>query len=91
LLGFAGSLGVRLRAAFVDLDGRKTASGDSQRERPILLVAPPDRQRAAGGRLFDQTLGDELADEFLGDAALQIRGELNAAIRRRIGARAGCR
>src|SRR6266516_1700624 len=43
LLGLVGFLGRRLRAAFVDLDGRKAAPGDTQRERPILLVTPPDR------------------------------------------------
>src|SRR4051812_36547010 len=44
LLGFAGLLGLQLQSALVDLDGRKAALGDAQREWPVVLVTPPDRQ-----------------------------------------------
>jgi hypothetical protein len=80
LLGFGRFLSLRQRAALVDLDGRKAASGDAQRERPILLVTAPDRQRAARLDFFGQSIGQEFADHFVGGAALQVRGKLDTAI-----------
>jgi len=44
LLGFARFLSLRQRAALVDLDGRKAALGDAQREWSFVFVTAPDRQ-----------------------------------------------
>ena len=43
-------------------------AGDAQRERSVLLVTAPDRQRAARRDFFDQALGQEFADHFGGGA-----------------------
>jgi hypothetical protein len=69
-----------VRWAPLDLDGRKAALGDTKGKRAVVLVAAPDRQGVGGADLLDQALGEELADELLGRSALQIRGELDAAI-----------
>ena len=58
LRGFAGFLGLRLRGALVELDGRKAELGDAQRDWPIVLITAPDRQRACGVDLLDQTFAN---------------------------------
>jgi hypothetical protein len=80
LLRLAGLLGLRLWSALIDLDGRKAALGGAQREWCVVLLTTPDRQRAGGADLLDQTFGQELVDELLGHSALQVRDKLDAAI-----------
>ena len=63
-----GFLGLQKRAVLIDPDGRKPAPGDAQRDRSVLLVTAPDRQRAARRDFFDQALGQEFADHFGGGA-----------------------
>src|SRR5262249_7854978 len=79
-LGSAGLPGLRPRSALVDLDRVETALGDAQRQRPVLLVPPPDRKRAVGGHLFDQAFGQELAEDLVIGTAPQGRTKLDAAV-----------
>jgi len=80
LLGLAGVVGLRQPAAPVGLDGGKAALGDAQRQWSFVLVTAPDRQRANCLDLFDQSVGQELADDPSGGAALQVGCKFNRAI-----------
>ena len=62
------------------LDGRKPALGDAEREGSVRIVTAPDRQRAAYWDLFDQSLGQELADHLVRGAPLQVGRKFNASV-----------
>ena len=72
MLGVAGSHGLQRCVALVNPDGRKAPFGDTQRERPLGVVAAPDRQRAAGVDFFHQSFTQEFTDHIVGGAALQV-------------------
>ena len=44
------------------------------------MITPPDRQGSDAANLLEQAFGQELADELLGGAALEVRRRLDAAI-----------
>src|ERR1017187_2435251 len=80
LLGAAGGLGFRPRAELVDLNGCKATLGDAQRKWSFVVVIAPDWKRATRFDLFDQSVGQELADHLAGSAALQVGYQFNRAI-----------
>jgi hypothetical protein len=65
-----GVVGVALpfRDASLHADRREAVWGDAERQRTLVIVTPPDRQRAAGGDFFDKPVAHELAGGLLGGA-----------------------
>ena len=80
MLAFPGLLALRQRATLADPDGRKAALSDAQRKRSLVIVAAPDRQRAARLDFFDQSFGQEFVDHLLGGAALEVGRKFNGTI-----------
>ena len=80
-LGLVRLLSLPLGNARLNADRRKAVRRDAERQRTPVIVTPPYRQRAAGGDFFDQAFAQELADGFLGGAALEIGREFNCTLR----------
>ena len=80
---FAGADAILFRRVYHlvgSIDGREASARDAKRDRSTLDITSPDRERATGPYLFQQTSADQLSDDLSGGLALNIRRQFNAAI-----------
>ena len=67
--------------ARLNSDRREAVWGDAEHQRTLVIVTPPDRQRATGGDFFDKPAAQELADGLPGGGVFEIGREFNRALR----------
>ena len=58
----------------LDTDGFQALLGNAQRQRPIVIIAPPLWQRATGADLFQQPRADQLVHDLACGSALRFAG-----------------